>query len=99
MDIEKLTSSIALLERKVKLLLGEHKAMKEEVVALKTENQELTDILDRKDVQLNDFHNKYKISKIVGNLGSGEGDSTEIKKQIDGYIKEIDRCIIHLSQG
>ena len=99
MNKEKLNSSISLLERKVKLLLGEHKALKEELNALKTENQELRDVLEHKDTQINDFHNKIKISKIADNVGSGEIDSLEIKKQIDGYIKEIDRCIIHLSQA
>ena len=99
MNKEKLNSSISLLERKVKLLLGEHKALKDELNALKTENQELRDVLEHKDTQINDFHNKIKISKIADNVGSGEIDSLEIKKQIDGYIKEIDRCIIHLSQA
>ena len=99
MNKDKLTSSITLLERKVKLLLGEYKALNEEVATLKTENQELKNVLDNKDVQLDDFQNKIKISKIVGNIGSGENDSSEIKKQIDGYIKELDRCIVHLGQG
>ena len=99
MNKDKLTSSITLLERKVKLLLGEHKGLIEEVAILKTENQELKNVLDNKDVQLDDFQNKIKISKIVGNIGSGEIDSSEIKKQIDGYIKELDRCILHLGQG
>ena len=99
MNKDKLTSSITLLERKVKLLLGEYKALNEDVATLKTENQELKSILDNKDAQLNDFQNKIKISKIVGNIGSGEIDSSEIKKQIDGYIKELDTCILHLGQG
>ena len=99
MNKEKLTSSITLLERKVKLLLGAYKELKEEVTSLEAKNQELKSILDNKDVQLNDFQNKIKISKIVGNIGSGEYDSPEIKKQIDGYIKELDRCIVRLGQG
>ena len=99
MNKEKLTSGISLLERNIKLLMGEYKTLKEEVANLKTENQELKSTLDEKDVLLNDFQNKIKISKIVGNIGSGEFDSSEIKKQIDGYIKELDRCILHLGQG
>ena len=99
MNKEKLTSSISLLERNVKLLLGEYKALTGEVAALKTENQELKSVIDGKDIQLNDFQNKIKISNIVSNIGSGEFDSSEIKKQIDGYIKELDKCIVHLGQG
>ena len=39
-----------------------------------------------------------KISKIVNNMTAGGGDSTELKVVLDRYIKEVDKCIVHLSE-
>jgi len=86
------------LERKIKLLLNEFKSLKEEVSILKNEREELKSLIEAKDEQIDNFHNKIKISKIVEYMGEGKGDTMELKDKINEYIKEIDRCILHLSQ-
>jgi hypothetical protein len=99
MTREKLNLSLSNLERKVKFLLNSHKDLKQELSIAKSENQELKDIIRKKDDQIIDFQNKYKISKIVRNIRDGEEDASELKNQINEYIREIDKCIVHLSQG
>ena len=99
MNREKLNLSLSNLERKVKFLLNNHKDLKQELNVAKSENQELKEIIRKKDDQIIDFQNKYKISKIVRNIRDGEDDTSEIKNQINEYIREIDKCIMHLSQG
>lgn len=99
MNREKLNLSLSNLERKVKFLLNNYKDLKQELTVAKSENQELKDIIRRKDDQIIDFQNKYKISKIVTNIRDGEDDASELKNQINEYIREIDKCIMHLSQG
>ncbi len=99
MNKEKLSLSITNLERKVKILINEHKALNQEIGALKADNKELKETIKRKDEQLTDFQNKYKISKIVRNVRDGEVDTSELKNQINTYIKEVDKCILHLTQG
>ena len=99
MNREKLNLSLSNLERKVKFLLNSHKDLKQELSIAKSENQELKDIIRKKDEQIIDFQNKYKISKIVRNIRGGEEDASELKNQINEYIREIDKCILHLSQG
>jgi len=99
MNREKLNLSLSNLERKVKFLLNSHKDLKQELSNAKSENQELKDIIRNKDDQIIDFQNKYKISKIVRNLRDGEEDASELKNQINEHIREIDKCILHLSQG
>ena len=99
MNREKLNLSLSNLERKVKFLLNSYKDLKKELTVAKSENQELKEIIRKKDDQIIDFQNKYKISKIVTNIRDGEDDASELKNQINEYIREIDKCIMHLSQG
>ena len=99
MNREKLNLSLSNLERKVKFLLNNYKDLKQELNVAKSENQELKEIIRKKDDQIIDFQNKYKISKIVRNIRDGEDDASELKNQINEYIREIDKCIMHLSQG
>lgn len=99
MNSEKLNNGVGNLERKIKILLSEYSTLREEAASLRAENQQLRDTINNKDEQLKDFQNKYKITKIAGNIRTGEADTSEIRNLLNEYISEIDRCIIHLSQG
>jgi hypothetical protein len=44
------------------------------------------------------FHNQAKITKIVDSLNPEDGSVSELKKKVDEYIREIDKCIAHLSR-
>ena len=96
MSQELLKTNVSNLERKLMLLLDKYKAMKKEIGLLQDENQELRESLKQKNEQISGFQNQIKISKIVDEIDSG-GD-VELKKKIDDYIKEIDKCIAHLSR-
>ncbi len=87
-----------LLERKVKLLLNDHKALKEENKFLKSENINLKECVKTKEEHLNNFQNKIKISKLVGSMAVEHEDTVELKQMVNNYIKEIDKCIAHLSE-
>ena len=80
------------------MLVGEHKSLKEQVQLLKQENQELKSGLRSRDEQLLNFKNQIKISKIVDNLNPEDGSSSELKKKVEEYIREVDRCIAYLSR-
>ena len=98
MDQELLKTNLNGLERKITVLINEHKRLKEEIRGLKTENQELKSGLNTRDEQLTDFKNQIKISKIVDNLNPEDGSVSELKKKVDDYIREIDKCIAYLSR-
>lgn len=95
---QNLEAELDLLERKLKILLQQLSLLKEENANLKKENQELKLNIKTKDSQLNNFQNKIKISKIVDTIDDGKGEVSEMRKAIDDYIKEIDKCILHLSK-
>lgn len=98
MNQETLKTNLNGLERKLQMLVGEHKSLKEQVQLLKQENQELKSGLRSRDEQLLDFKNQIKISKIVDNLNPEDGSSSELKKKVEEYIREVDRCIAYLSR-
>jgi uncharacterized coiled-coil DUF342 family protein len=98
MDQELLKSNLSGLERKILVLVNEHKNLKEELKTLKSENQELKAAVKARDEQITGFHNQLKITKIVDNLNPEDGSVLELKKKVDEYIREIDKCIAHLSR-
>jgi len=98
MDQEALKTSLNGLERKILVLLNEHKSLKDEIRGLKLENHELKDNLHARDEQLHNFKNQIKITKIVDQINPEDGSATELKRKVEEYIREIDKCIAHLSR-
>ncbi len=98
MDQELLKTNLSGLERKILVLVAEHKNLKEELKGLKRENQELKEAVRARDEQIAGFHNQLKITKIVDSINPEDGSASELKKKVDDYIREIDKCIAHLSR-
>lgn len=87
-----------MLERKVRLLLNQHQQLQKAHENLKRENADLQNSLVEKDRLIGEFQNRIKISTIVDHLIVGEKETREVKKQIDEFIREIDRCIDQLTR-
>ena len=98
MSRDLLKANLATLERKINLLINDRKSMREEVNLLKKENDKLRSVMKEKDEQISGFQNKIKISKIVNEMDTDGGEAPELRKKIDEYIKEIDKCLAHLSK-
>ena len=98
MDQDFLKSNINGLERKILMLLNEHRNMREELKNVKNENLALRQTLQGRDQQLESFKNQIKITRIADRIHPENGDVSELKKKVDDYIREIDKCIAHLSQ-
>ena len=98
MPSEKLYREFQNLERKIQLVLSENSRLKEDLTQIKNENGILKEELQSQKTNLSSFQNQMKVNKLVNNIVVSEGDSTELKAVIDGYIKEIDKCIAHLAE-
>ena len=98
MNQELLKTNLTGLERKILVLVNEHKNLKDELKGLKRENQELKEAVRARDEQIAGFHNQLKITKIVDSINPEDGSASELKKKVDDYIREIDKCIAHLSR-
>ena len=79
-------------------MLNQHQQLQKAHETLKRENQDLKASLAEKDRLIGDFQNRIKISTIVDHILVGEKETREVKKQIDEFIKEIDRCIDQLTR-
>lgn len=79
-------------------MINDQKNLKGENEVLKSQNQELLQHLKAKEDQIDNFKNQDKITKLVDSMVVSGGDSTELKQVINEYIKEIDKCIAHLSE-
>jgi predicted RNase H-like nuclease (RuvC/YqgF family) len=67
---------------------------------LEVEIKALKRSLEEEAKKVTELHNQIKIIKLARNIGSenGEGtDVTELKRKINEYIKEIDHCVAMLN--
>ncbi|MEM7551930.1 MAG: hypothetical protein AAF363_19770 [Bacteroidota bacterium] len=91
---------LASLERKVRFLISEKQKMSDEIHSLKLDNDNLKGKLSDREDQIEDLKNKLNLNRIVTNINSEEGSEEVegLKGKIDEYIREIDRCIVQLSE-
>ncbi|MCO6359908.1 hypothetical protein GBO34_15880 [Roseivirga pacifica] len=64
---------------------------------LKSDNQNLKAEVEELRAKVTDFQNQDKMAKLVKNTSVEKEESIELKHRLNEYIKEIDRCIAHLS--
>lgn len=90
------------IKEKIKQLIEKQVITSEELAVTKAENEALERIIKSQNEELKSFQNQDKISKIVTSV-SVEGNAnsektTALKLKLNEYIKEIDKCISHLSK-
>ena len=88
---EELRSHLGVFLLKHQELLLENSALQKEIVSLKEQ-------LLKKNQKFSNFQNQHKLGNIATSIVGKEGKSTDLKYKINEYIKEIDRCIIHLKK-
>lgn len=94
-----LRSELSHLERKLVLLISDHQKMREEIQALKKENGDLREQLERKGEEISSFQNQDKISKIVnGMVVNSNHSAADLSDMLNEYIIEVDKCIAQLSE-
>jgi flagellar motility protein MotE (MotC chaperone) len=98
MDGEQIEDRLEALERKLLKLVKEHRAVKQELQEAKAAKEGLEQLVAKQNVEIKNFQNKFKISKIVKSIASGTHETELVKHRIDEFIHEIDKCIAHLSE-
>jgi transposase-like protein len=86
------------LELKLEKLIEQNQSLKDFGQSLYTENESLKGIISKQNEEIKNFQNQDKISKLVSSIAEGAQNSTELKLKINEYIKEIDKCIVFLSE-
>ncbi|MFL5728757.1 MAG: hypothetical protein ACJ75J_04645 [Cytophagaceae bacterium] len=98
MSNEEILSMLEQVESKLQKLIREHSVLKKELKESMQENKTLRETIQGQNEDLKNFQNQDKISKIVSSIAEDTQKSTELKLKINEYIKEIDKCIAHLSE-
>jgi cell division septum initiation protein DivIVA len=90
-ELQKLEKLSVLVSKKVEALTAENERLTARLAELEAQVQE-------KEVALDHFKNKIKISNIVENRPVSPEDTVEMSDLINSYIQEIDQLITHLSE-
>ena len=90
-ELQKLEKLSVQVSKKVEALTAENERLNARLAELEQQVQE-------KDVSLDHFKNKIKISNIVDNRPVSPEDTGEMSDLINSYIQEIDQLITHLSE-
>ena len=90
-ELQKLEKLSVQVTKKVEALTAENELLNARLVELEKQLQE-------RDVTLDNFKNKIKISNIVENRPVNPEDTGEMSDLIKSYIQEIDQLIAYLSE-
>lgn len=86
------------LEDKLKKLLEGYTFLKDENEFLHQKSVELENQLSEKKQQLNEKEDSYKLLKIAKTMEGSNESTRETKLKINALIREIDKCIVQLSE-
>ena len=97
MNSQTFEQKISGLEKRVGQLIKAYELEKAKSAQLLDTNKSLEQEIEALKGKISDFQNQDKIAKIVSSTTVEKDESVELKNKLDEYIKEIDRCIAHLS--
>jgi len=96
--LQEINERLLSLEQKVELLLTAHKELQSLLFMKDKELTALRETLSLKEEEIKNFQNQQKITKIVSSIADDTHKQTALKLKINEYIREIDKCIVHLSE-
>lgn len=85
------------VQDKLQQLLKQHAALQKENERLKTEAENAREKIAAREKNTEELKQQVSILKVSSGQMS-EADKKEWEKRINGYLKEIDRCIALLSE-
>ena len=88
-----LSEKSSLIKLKVQALLQQQEALKRELLLVQTEANNLREIVSEQTKRIEILEDKNKISKLADGIQLGKRDVTELKLDINSYLREIDECL------
>lgn len=88
--VELLEQKIVLIQEKIELLIQEKQALNEQLSQMEAQQVRLQE-------ETNKWQKKYESLKIANTILGSDNNKTETKFKINALIREIDACIIQLS--
>ena len=93
-----ITKAVDLVENKLEILLENYNFLKEENDLLYSKLAVLENQNAKEKQLLNELENKYQTLKIAKTIEGSKENKRETKLKINALIREIDACIVQLSE-
>jgi len=93
-----ITETVNLVENKLKILLENYNFLKEENDLLYNKLAVLENQITKEKQLFNELENKHQTLKIAKTIEGSKEDTRETKLKINALIREIDACIVQLSE-
>jgi hypothetical protein len=93
-----ITQVVNIVEDKLKVLLENYTFLKEENEFLLNKTAVLENQLAKEKQLFNEIETKYQTLKIAKTIEGSKEDRRETKLKINALIREIDTCIVQLSE-
>jgi len=94
--MSELDNLVDLIQERSKRLVKRKNELIEENSSLKIQLEEMKAVIEEQQKTINELKDKHQVLKIAKTI-EGKDDSKESIKQLNTYIKEIDRCIALLN--
>ena len=94
-QIEDIVSS---LEQRILKLLQLQENLKQEHLKLKEEIAEYQQKISSHEAEIATWHEQYETLKVANSLLGSDDNKRETKLKINALIREIDNCIVQLSE-
>jgi len=85
------------LESKLSKLLSQYTILQQENIKLLQQKSNFEQQLNRQNQLIDDLENKYKSLKVANAIVGSKEDKHLTKLKINTLIREIDKCIVQLS--
>ena len=85
------------VEFQIQRLAREMRQVRDDNKILLEERRQLRSTVEKQREEIRHFQEQIKSSMIVSAMAAGDGEAEALRYRIDEYVKEIERCIAHLS--
>lgn len=82
---------------KINMLMEKYIELEEKHIGVLEENQQLKKQTNKQKEELLSLNNKVKDLNLAGKINSNGYETAALKKRIDEFVKEIDKCMAMLN--
>lgn len=86
------------VDQQLQRLVREMRQARDDNKILLEERRQLRSTVEKQREEIRHFQEQIKSSMIVSAMAAGDGEADAMRYRIDEYVKEIERCIAHLSE-
>lgn len=95
--MNKLFDIVSHLEAKLSKILGQHTMLQQENLKLLQQNNNLQQQMNKQQEVIDELERKYESLRVANTIVGSKEDKHATKLKINTLIREIDKCIVQLS--